>query len=110
MAGREQTGPLRRFYPMQVLEDLMVALKIVSPNAQNTVCEENKENIQQSATPLDVVDNADKTNDVPMEVEAEAKSHEPASGPSTTGSTVAPPAGPEVEMVSDVDCSISEND
>ncbi len=73
------------------MEDLMIALKIMTPNNSKTLTEENKENIQQSE---------DKQNDVPMDVEGEG------------AAATAPSSGnhPEVEMVSDVDCSISEND
>ena len=81
---------------------MIVALKI--PNSK-AASEENKENIQQT----DVVDDASKQDAATaMEVEAnESKTDE--QQPQQSG-TAAAAVVSEVEMVSDVDCSISEND
>ena len=79
----------------KVLEDLIVALKIVPPNSKSSsepasASDENKENIQQTNDSTD-----SKTEAVPMDVET--------TEPSTQTTET-------VDMVSDVDCSISEND
>lgn len=88
------------------MEDLIVALKIVTPsNAKNTAAstsEENKENIQLSST--EDASAASKSSEVPMDVE-QADTNNEKNNAETTTTTVA-----EVEMASDVDCSISEND
>jgi len=92
---------------LEVLEDLIVALKIVTPNSKAS--EENKENIQQT----EVVDNeAIKHEVAAMDVEATENKNSGNEGgeqPQAQSTTAAAAAG-EVEMVSDVDCSISEND
>ena len=80
---------------LKVLEDLIVALKIVPPNSKSSsepasASDENKENIQQTNDSTD-----SKTEAVPMDVET--------TEPSTQTTET-------VDMVSDVDCSISEND
>ena len=59
------------------MHDLIVALKIVTPNSENSAVssEENKENISQTASSADTVDNGNNdskttsTSEVPMEVE-----------------------------------------
>jgi len=111
---------------LEVLHDLIVALKIVTPNSETAPSlEENKENIRQMAS-ADAVDNGNSdskttsTTEVPMEVEGsgetntnESQQQQPnTSSNSATGSggQTAGSQCPEVEMVSDVDCSISEND
>jgi len=115
---------------LEVLHDLIVALKIVTPNSETAVSsEENKENI------ADSVDNGNgssdsKTTEVPMEVEGSGpetgnknESDQQQQQPNTSSNSATGNGGqqtgnssqtgnvcPEVEMVSDVDCSISEND
>ena len=84
----------------QVLEDLIVALKIVPPDSQSTsepasTSDENKENIIQHTN--DSTDS--KTTEVPMDVETTEISTQNNTNTAET-----------VDMVSDVDCSISEND
>lgn len=91
----------------KVMEDLIVALKIVTPsNAKNTAAstsEENKENIQLSSTSAE-----DKSNEVQaMDVEQSETNNEATDKNETKDPTT---STAEVEMVSDVDCSISEND
>jgi hypothetical protein len=110
---------------LEVLHDLIVALKIVTPNSETAPSlEENKENIRQMAS-ADAVDNGNSdskttsTTEVPMEVEGsgETNTNESQQQQPNTSSNSATGSGgqtgsqcPEVEMVSDVDCSISEND
>ena len=84
---------------MQVLEDLIVALKIVTPNSKST--DENKENIQQSSATTEL---ASTSKSEPMDV-SESSAGETTKTSGNTQNTAA-----EAEMVSDVDCSISEND
>lgn len=85
---------------LEVLEDLIVALKIVPPNSKTeptSISDENKENIQQTNdTPnSDSTKTSNANAEVPMDVETTE----------TTQNTTE-----TVDMVSDVDCSISEND
>jgi len=109
---------------LEVLHDLIVALKIVTPNSETAPSlEENKENIRQMAS-ADAVDNGNSdskttsTTEVPMEVEGsgETNTNESQQQPNTSSNSATGSGGqtgsqcPEVEMVSDVDCSISEND
>lgn len=110
---------------LEVLHDLIVALKIVTPNSETAPSlEENKENIRQMAS-ADAVDNGNSdskttsTTEVPMEIEGsgETNTNESQQQQPNTSSNSATGSGgqtgsqcPEVEMVSDVDCSISEND
>lgn len=110
---------------LEVLHDLIVALKIVTPNSETAPSlEENKENIRQMAS-ADAVDNGNSdskttsTTEVPMEVEGsgETNTNESQQQPNTSSNSATGSSGgqtgsqcPEVEMVSDVDCSISEND
>lgn len=109
---------------LEVLHDLIVALKIVTPNSETAPSlEENKENIRQMAS-ADAVDNGNSdskttsTTEVPMEVEGsgETNTNESQQQPNTSSNSATRSGGqtgsqcPEVEMVSDVDCSISEND
>lgn len=110
---------------LEVLHDLIVALKIVTPDSETAPSlEENKENIRQMAS-ADAVDNGNSdskttsTTEVPMEVEGsgETNTNESQQQQPNTSSNSATGSGgqtgsqcPEVEMVSDVDCSISEND
>ena len=78
----------------QVLDDLIVALKIVTtPNSKST--DENKENIQ-----------GQERGSIPMDVSESSASQ--ATETSTKGESGANPNAAEAEM--DVDCSISEND
>lgn len=112
---------------LEVLHDLIVALKIVTPNSETAASsEENKENIRQtSASSSDAVDNGNNdsktasTSEVPMEVEGSGENNKIESDqqqqPNTSSNSATGNGGqagscPEVEMVSDVDCSISEND
>ena len=100
---------------------MIVALKIDTPNSETAAStssssEENKENIRQtSASSVDVVDNGNdaKASEVPMEVEGSVDNNKVEDQqPNTSSATGSGGQGgcPEVEMVSDVDCSISEND
>ena len=84
------------------MEDLIVALKIVPPDSQSTsepasTSDENKENIQHTNDSTD-----SKTTDQvhPMDVETTEISTQNQNTNNTE----------TVDMVSDVDCSISEND
>merc|ERR1712141_480296 len=82
---------------LEVLEDLIVALKIVPPDSQSTsepasTSDENKENIIQQTN--DSTDS--KTTEVPMDVETTEISTQNNTNTSET-----------VDMVSDVDCSIN---
>jgi len=110
---------------LEVLHDLIVALKIVTPNSETAASsEENKENIRQTSTSsADVVDNGNSdsktasSSEVPMEIEGsgdnnknESEQQPNTSSNSATGNGGQAGSCPEVEMVSDVDCSISEND
>ena len=79
------------------MEDLIVALKIVSPRSSMT--EENKENFIQESNESEEAKGA--STDVPMDVETSEQPQQPPQRPN---------AASEVEMASDVDCSISEND
>ena len=82
------------FDVFQVLDDLIVALKIVTtPNSKST--DENKENIQ-----------GQERGSIPMDVSESSASQ--ATETSTKGESGANPNAAEAEM--DVDCSISEND
>lgn len=76
-----------------MLEDLIVALKIVTPNSKT---DENKENIENDDA------NNKMSEGVPMDQSEE--------GQQSSQSATQNDQKPEVEMVSDVDCSISEND
>lgn len=78
---------------LEVLEDLIVALKIVTPNSKT---DENKENIENDDA------NNKMSEGVPMDQSEE--------GQQSSQSATQNDQKPEVEMVSDVDCSISEND
>lgn len=79
---------------LEVLDDLIVALKIVTtPNSKST--DENKENIQ-----------GQERGSIPMDVSESSASQ--ATETSTKGESGANPNAAEAEM--DVDCSISEND
>ena len=102
---------------------MIVALKIDTPNSETAAStssssEENKENIRQTSA-VDVVDNgndAKVAGEVPMEVEGSSvgdnQNKVEDQQPNTSSATGSGGHGgcPEVEMVSDVDCSISEND
>jgi len=115
---------------LEVMHDLIVALKIVTPNSEDNK-EENKENIRQTsaaASSADAVDNGNNdsktasTSEVPMEVEGSGAENQnridsdQQQQPNTSSNSATENGGqtagscPEVEMVSDVDCSISEND
>jgi len=95
---------------LEVLEDLIVALKIVTPNSKTaTSSDENKENANDNGNGND----STKASEVPMEV------GNPHSGENKNdkndpkvpkGAQIEGQSGPEIDMVSDLDCSISEND
>jgi len=80
---------------LEVLDDLIVALKIVTPNSKST--DENKENIQDQER--------GSSKSIPMDVSESSASQ---ADTSTKGESGANPNAAEAEM--DVDCSISEND
>jgi len=80
------------------LEDLIVALKIVTPNSKST--DENKENIQQSSMELAAASKSERSE--PMDVSESSATGETAKGESSSA------PNDNAEMISD--CSISEND
>jgi len=80
---------------LEVLDDLIDALKIVTPNSKST--DENKENIQDQER--------GSSKSIPMDVSESSASQ---ADTSTKGESGANPNAAEAEM--DVDCSISEND
>ena len=73
-------------------------MKIVTPNSKST--DENKENIQQTAG---------TSKGEPMDVSESGSAAETTKGSEQSSANPNPNAA-EAEMVSDVDCSISEND
>ena len=73
-------------------------MKIVTPNSKST--DENKENIQQTAG---------TSKAEPMDVSESGSAAETTKGSEQSSANPNPNAA-EAEMVSDVDCSISEND
>jgi len=80
---------------LEVLDDLIDALKIVTPNSKST--DENKENIQDQER--------GSSKSIPMDVSESSASQ---ADTSTKGESGPNPNAAEAEM--DVDCSISEND